>query len=214
MATPSVTYTFTAGTTIVSDQVDQNFADLVTFLQDDTVHTDGSQAMTGGLVLPNSEPSSSNTAVRRKSAYRGCAAAHPDIQTWTVAGGGSATYATMTGDGSDNFGFTPDYDYTLVVLLTGTLYQTGAGQEINIAVDAPEGTPASVFGPGANNHFAWTNAASGATYVSFSHAGRLNKPASTLPAYVVRYKVNGLTALSTWITSFAWILPQTRQSPT
>ncbi len=213
MATAAVTYTFTSGTTIVSNEVDQNNADLVTFLNDQTVHKDGSKVMTGALTLPTAEPSGSDVAVRRKSAYRACAAAHPDITTWTVAGGGATSYTTMTGDGNNNFGFVPDYAYTLVVLVTGTVYNAGAAGVVYVAIDAPSGTPISIFGPDTDNHWKST-AAINNEYVAIAHSGRANFAASTTPDYVVRYKVSGFTTASFWITAFSWILPQTRQSPT
>ena len=49
MATASVTNQFTASTTIVSDDVDTNFSDLVTFLNGSVVHVDGSKVMSGDL---------------------------------------------------------------------------------------------------------------------------------------------------------------------
>ena len=49
MATAAVTNQFTASTTIVSDDVDTNFADLVTFLNGSVLHLDGAKAMTGDL---------------------------------------------------------------------------------------------------------------------------------------------------------------------
>ncbi len=49
MATASVTNQFTASTTIVSDDVDTNFSDLVTFLNGSVLHLDGSKTMTGAF---------------------------------------------------------------------------------------------------------------------------------------------------------------------
>ncbi|KKL60103.1 hypothetical protein LCGC14_2208680 [marine sediment metagenome] len=49
MATAAVTNQFTASTTIVSDDVDTNFSDLVTFLNGSVLHLDGAKAMTGDL---------------------------------------------------------------------------------------------------------------------------------------------------------------------
>ena len=49
MATAAVTNQFTASTTIVSDDVDTNFSDLVTFLNGSVLHLDGSKTMTGAL---------------------------------------------------------------------------------------------------------------------------------------------------------------------
>ena len=49
MATAAVTNQFTASTTIVSDDVDTNFSDLVTFLNGSVLHLDGAKTMTGDL---------------------------------------------------------------------------------------------------------------------------------------------------------------------
>lgn len=65
MATASVTNNFAAGTPAVADEVDVNFADLVTFLNAETVHKDGSIAMTGILALPGSDPTTANQATRK-----------------------------------------------------------------------------------------------------------------------------------------------------
>lgn len=51
MATASVTYNFTNGTTADGPQVSQNFTDLLTFLNASVVHKDGTIAMTGALFL-------------------------------------------------------------------------------------------------------------------------------------------------------------------
>lgn len=51
MATASVTNDFTNGTTADAEQVDTNFNDLVTFLNNNVIHVDGSKTMTGNLAL-------------------------------------------------------------------------------------------------------------------------------------------------------------------
>jgi hypothetical protein len=53
MATASVTNNFTNGTPADAEQVDANFADLVTFLNNSVVHRDGSKAMTAALDAGN-----------------------------------------------------------------------------------------------------------------------------------------------------------------
>jgi hypothetical protein len=65
MATPAVTNTLANGTTVDADDLNENFADLVDFLDDDVVHVDGSKAMTGILTLPASDPSTANQATRK-----------------------------------------------------------------------------------------------------------------------------------------------------
>lgn len=66
MATASVTYTFTALTKAQASQVNQNFTNLTTFLNDDVVHVDGSKSMTGALTLPASDPTNDSHAARKK----------------------------------------------------------------------------------------------------------------------------------------------------
>lgn len=65
MATSSVSYSFVNGTTGDGTQVNQNFTDLVNFLNNQVVHKDGSTTMTGALTLPASDPVSANQAARK-----------------------------------------------------------------------------------------------------------------------------------------------------
>lgn len=65
MASAAVTYSFTAGATAVAAQVNQDFTDLVTFLNASVVHVDGSKTMTGALTLAASDPASANQAARK-----------------------------------------------------------------------------------------------------------------------------------------------------
>lgn len=51
MSTSSVQYTFHNGTTADANQVNQNFSDIVSFLNNEVVQRDGSVLMTGPLVL-------------------------------------------------------------------------------------------------------------------------------------------------------------------
>jgi hypothetical protein len=51
MATASVTNTFANSTTADATEVNTNFSDLVTFLNNSVVHLDGSKTLTGTLVL-------------------------------------------------------------------------------------------------------------------------------------------------------------------
>ncbi len=65
MATASVTYALSNGTTADASQVQTNFTDLVNFCNSSVVHKDGSQAMSGLLTLHAADPSSSNHATRK-----------------------------------------------------------------------------------------------------------------------------------------------------
>lgn len=61
----AVTNNFTAGTPAVADDVDTNFADLVTWLNTNAVHLDGSKAFTGIPSGPASDPTTANQLTRK-----------------------------------------------------------------------------------------------------------------------------------------------------
>lgn len=65
MATASKTYTFVAGTTAEASKVNQNFDDLVGFLNNSVVHADGSVAFSGIPSLPGTNPTADNQAARK-----------------------------------------------------------------------------------------------------------------------------------------------------
>jgi microcystin-dependent protein len=60
----AVTYNFVAGTPAVADNVDQNFADIVTWINTNAVHLDGSKAFTGAPTY-GSNPTSANELARK-----------------------------------------------------------------------------------------------------------------------------------------------------
>jgi len=64
-ADAAVTNNFTAGTPAVADDVDTNFADLVTWLNTNAVHLDGSKAFTGIPSGPASDPTTANQLTRK-----------------------------------------------------------------------------------------------------------------------------------------------------
>jgi hypothetical protein len=99
MATASVTYALTNGTTADASQVDTNFDDLVGFLNSSVVHTDGSKSLTGLLTLHAADPSSSNHATRKSYVDVKGQQAIRVSQTATPSGtsvAGSLTLATVT----------------------------------------------------------------------------------------------------------------------
>ena len=65
MATVSVTYTFTNGTDADADDVNQNFDDLVTFINTDVIHRDASIAFTTTPSGPASDPTTDNQLARK-----------------------------------------------------------------------------------------------------------------------------------------------------
>ncbi len=66
MATLNALNEFVAGNTAVADEVNENFDALAEFVTNDVVHRDGSQQMTGQLLLENASPTQNNHAARKK----------------------------------------------------------------------------------------------------------------------------------------------------
>lgn len=64
MATASVTNTFTNATTAEAADVNQNFSDLVSFINTNAIQKDGSTSMTAALTL-SGDPTSANHAARK-----------------------------------------------------------------------------------------------------------------------------------------------------
>lgn len=66
MATASVTYSFSGGGNAVASQVNQDFSDVVTFLNNSVLHVDGSKQLTGQLSLTaGTDPTSADHAARK-----------------------------------------------------------------------------------------------------------------------------------------------------
>lgn len=63
-ANAAVTYNFVAGNPAVADNVDQNFADIVTWINTNAVHLDGSKAFTGAPSYA-ADPTSANQLARK-----------------------------------------------------------------------------------------------------------------------------------------------------
>jgi len=63
-ANVAVTYNFVAGTPAVADNVDQNFADIVTWINTNAVHLDGSKAFTGAPTYA-ADPTTANQLARK-----------------------------------------------------------------------------------------------------------------------------------------------------
>jgi len=61
----SVTYNFVAGTDAVADQVDTNFNDVVSWVNTNAAHLDGSKAFTGIPSGPSSNPTTANQLARK-----------------------------------------------------------------------------------------------------------------------------------------------------
>ena len=66
MATLSVTNQFAADTPAVADEVNENFSDVVDFVNNDVVHADGTVAFEAHPTGPATNPSSDNQYARKK----------------------------------------------------------------------------------------------------------------------------------------------------
>jgi hypothetical protein len=64
-ANVGVTYNFVQGTPSVADNVDQNFTDIVTWINANAAHLDGAKAFTGIVTLAAVDPTTANHAVRK-----------------------------------------------------------------------------------------------------------------------------------------------------
>lgn len=212
MATLAKTYTFTTGTTAVAAEVNQNFDDIVSFVNSNAIQKDGSLAMTAALTLANAEPSGSNVATRRKSAYRGCLNAHPSADVFTVGGGAAAALTTMSTI-TDPFGYTPDYIYSMLVLCTGTVFLSGNSGLGHLCVTDSADAVINIFGPAGDGCHVMM-AGNNNSYEAFSFVAlKQNIAAGTVPSFKTKYRVAGLTTMSVWGVSMVYILPQTRQLP-
>ena len=65
MATSSKTYTFVTSTAAEAAEVNTNFDEIHSFLNNSVAHLDGSKTFTGIPVLPSSDPTTSNQATRK-----------------------------------------------------------------------------------------------------------------------------------------------------
>ena len=65
MATLIKQFSFVAATTIQPNQVNANFDDIYSFINNELIHKDGSRAMTAHLELVASDPASANQAARK-----------------------------------------------------------------------------------------------------------------------------------------------------
>jgi hypothetical protein len=140
VATSSVTYTFTALTKAQAAQVNQNFTNLVTFLNTDVVHVDGSKSMTGALTLPNSDPTNANHAARKS--YVDAAVASTGWTSYTPTWTQGATISkTVSYSKYVQIGKTVIWTFELNASSAGT-----AGQPQNLTLPVTAASQTSVQG--------------------------------------------------------------------
>lgn len=85
MATAAVTYTFSPSTLIQSSQVNTDFSDLVSFLNNQVIHKDGSIAATAHLSGPSGDPSTSTQYANKAYVDRLGIVAQQKLTTTTAA---------------------------------------------------------------------------------------------------------------------------------
>lgn len=85
MATAATTYTFTAGTTILASQANTNFNDVISFLNGEVIHKDGSVAFTAVPSGPATDPTTDNQ-LARKAYVDGLVKARPKAPNATLNG--------------------------------------------------------------------------------------------------------------------------------
>lgn len=92
MATATVTYpSLQNGVDSDANEINQNYADILSFLNTEVVHVDGAKAMTGALSLPASDPTGDNHAARKLYVDTSVAAGPPSQQLSQDASLGSDT---------------------------------------------------------------------------------------------------------------------------
>jgi microcystin-dependent protein len=118
-ASASVTYNFVAGTPSVADNVDQNFADLVTWINTNAVHLDGSKAFTAVPSGPATDPVSANELARK--AYVDAVLPIGIIQAFAGSAAPSANWLLCQGQAVSRS------TYSSLFGLVGTTYGVGDG---------------------------------------------------------------------------------------
>lgn len=129
MATASVTNSFTNGTTADADDVNTNFGDLVTFLNNSVVHRDGTKAMTAALPLGSNKITGLASGTAATDAATFLQADHL-LVTFTQAG------ELATGTGASKFPLPFDCDIIGVYGALGTAVEvTSDDLEVDVNVD-------------------------------------------------------------------------------
>lgn len=118
-ANVAVTYNFVAGNPAVADNVDQNFADIVTWINTNAVHLDGSKAFTGAPSYA-ADPTSANQLARKS--YVDSVSGGPIGSVMMFAGSTAPTnYLFCRGQAVSRS------TYATLFALVGTTYGSGDG---------------------------------------------------------------------------------------
>lgn len=154
MATASVTNEFVDATTAEAADVNTNFADLVTFLNDSAIHRDGSKAFTGAQAMGSNKITGLAAATANGDAVRynefntsDALHANPDITggQQTVANAGNGLTTSFGDEASVTFTMPGSWSTALVIAWGSLGMETGdSGVEIEarIGIGASDGTAA------------------------------------------------------------------------
>jgi microcystin-dependent protein len=136
----TVTNNFVAGNPAVADDVDQNFADVVTWVNTNAVHLDGSKAFTGAPSFA-SDPTSANQLARK--AYVDSVAGAPIGSVIMFAGAAApASYLFCRGQAISRS------TYSTLFGLIGTIYGSGDGVNTFNVPNLQTRVPAGLDGSG------------------------------------------------------------------
>lgn len=131
MPAASVTYSFTSGGLIKSNEVNQNFTDLTTWMNTNAIQKDASVAFTGVPSGPATDPSSANQFTRKQYVddRRGpkVLALH-NINTGVAPSLGSGSYYTVIT--SSGLTFTADHYYEADFYLPNVYLASVAGAQV------------------------------------------------------------------------------------
>lgn len=129
-------YTFAPGETIDSSQVNANFDAIIAFVNAGVSQTDGSSGFTGIPLLPSIDPTSDNQATRKAYVDRVGSGGTPHLWQVGVSNGGAGPWQTFFDSGSFT---TPNFDYTLEVMVLGIHGFSSASGQTAITIDSPAG---------------------------------------------------------------------------
>jgi hypothetical protein len=99
MASLATTYTFSSGTRAKSAEVNQNFTDVVNFVNTEVIHRDGAVAFTGLPTLPATDPTTANHATRKSYVDAEVAAVQAEVDAVEVDRGTFFSRKTKNGGG-------------------------------------------------------------------------------------------------------------------
>lgn len=133
MATDAaVTNNFTAGTPAVADDVDTNFADLVTWLNTNAVHLDGSKAFTGIPSGPASDPSTANQLTRK--AYVDSVVGGRGVVATATKTSQQGSITSVTDVTSLSVTFTAVTGRRYRLSFQGQVYSSGSGDTVQVQI--------------------------------------------------------------------------------